>query len=72
MEQDDLMALSRKLDELLRTEEDPREALLELVREHRPKRTMEEARIVFGSSRTRIDTVEEMPRQVLAEYCASE
>ena len=72
MEQDDLMAISRRLDELLRTSDDPREALVELVREHGPERTAEEARIVFGSWRTRIDRVEEMLRQVLAEHSASD
>ena len=72
MEQDDLMAVSRRLDELLRTSDDPREALVELVREHGPERMAEEARIVFGSWRTRIDRMEEILRQVLAEHSASD
>lgn len=72
MDQDDLMAISRRLDELLRTSDDPRDALVELVREGGPKRIAEEARIVFGSWRTRIDSVEEMLRQVLAEHSASD
>ncbi len=72
MDQDDLMAISRRLDELLRTSDDPRDALVELVREDGPKRTAEVARIVFGSWRTRIDRVEEMLRQVLAEHSASD
>ncbi len=72
MDQDDLMAISRRLDELLRTSDDPRDALVELVREHGPERTAEEARIVFGSWRTRIDWVEEMLREVLAEHSASD
>lgn len=72
MEQDDLMAVSRRLDELLRSSDDPGEALVELVREHGPERTAEEARIVFGSWRTRIDRVEEMLRQGLAKHSASE
>ena len=72
MEQDDLMAVSRRLDELLRTSDDPREALVELVREHGPERTAEEARIVFGSWHTRIDRMEEILRQVLAEHSDSD
>ena len=72
MEQDDLMAVSRRLDELFRTSDDPREALVELVREHGPERMAEEARIVFGSWRTRIDRMEEILRQVLAEHSDSD
>ena len=72
MEQDDLMAINRRLDWLLRTSDDPREALVELVREHGPERTAQEARIVFGSWRTRIDGVEEMLKHVLAEHGASD
>ncbi len=72
MEEDELMAISRKLDELLQTSGDPREALVELVRKHGPERSAEVARIVFGSWRTRIDRVEEILKQVLAESGASD
>ena len=58
MDQDDLMAVSRRLDEL--------------VREYGAKRTAEEARIVFGSWRTGIDRMEEIRRQVLAEHSVSD
>ena len=71
MEQHD-MAISRKVEELLRTSDDPRVALVELVREHGPERTAEVARIVFGSGRTRIDAVEEVLKHVLAEHAASD
>ena len=66
MPQDDLMALSRQLEEIIRATGDPRAALAELVREHGPERTAEEARIVFGSLRSRIDLVEEMLKEILA------
>ena len=72
MEEDELMAISRRLDELLQTSGDPREALVELVRQHGPERSAEVARIVFGSWRTRIDRVEEILKQVLAEHGASD
>ena len=71
MEQDDL-AITRRLDELLRTSDDPREALVELVREHGPERTAWVARIAFGSWRSRIEGVEEILKQVLAEHGASD
>ncbi len=62
------MAISRRLDELSRSAGDPRQALVELVREYGPERTAQDARIVFGSWRTRIDLVEETLRVVLAEH----
>ena len=65
--EDDLMALSRRLDELIRASDDPREALRHLLREHGRERTAQEARIVFASWRSRIDLVEDTLRQVLAE-----
>ena len=71
MEQHEL-AIIHRVDELLRTSDDPREALVELVREHGPERTAQVARIVFGSGRTRIDAVEEVLKHVLAEYDASD
>ncbi len=71
MDQHD-MAISHRVDELLRTSDDPREALVELVREHGPERTAAVARIVFGSGRTRIDAVEEVLKHVLAEHDASD
>jgi hypothetical protein len=67
MQQGDLMAISRKLDDLIRRSDDPREALRDLVRVHGPERTAEEARIVFGSWRSRIDLVAETLKEVLAE-----
>ncbi|OGO52937.1 MAG: hypothetical protein A2148_06755 [Chloroflexi bacterium RBG_16_68_14] len=67
MAQDELIALSRRLDELIRSSDDPGEALADLVREYGAQRTAEEARIVFGSWRSRIDLVEDTLRQVLAE-----
>ncbi len=68
MAEDDVMAISRRLDELIRSTEDPREALVEFVREYGPERTAQDARIVFGSWRTRIDLVQETLRVVLAEH----
>jgi hypothetical protein len=68
MEQDDLMAINRRLDELICSSEDPREALADLVRAHGPKKTAEEARIGFGSWRSRIDLVEDTLREVLSEH----
>ena len=70
--EDDLMALSRRLDELIRASDDPREALADLVREFGAQRTAEEARIVFGSWRSRIDLVEDTLRRVLAEQGRAE
>ncbi len=67
MEQHEL-AISHRVEELLRTSNDPREVLVELVREHGPERTAEVARIVFGSGRTRIDAVEEVLKHILAEH----
>ena len=67
MAQDELTALTRRLDELIRSSDDPREALADLVREYGAQRTAEEARIVFGSWRSRIDLVEDTLRQSLAE-----
>ncbi len=66
MPKDDL-ALSRRLDEIIARSDDPREALVELVREYGTERTAREARVVFGSWRSRIDQVEETLRRVLAE-----
>lgn len=71
MEQDDLMAIVNRLDQLIPTLEEPREALVELVREHGPEKTLRAARIAFGSWRTRIDWVEETLRRVLAEHSDS-
>src|SRR3990172_4477698 len=47
--QDDLTAISRRLDELIPTAGDPRDVLADLVRDHGPERTAQEARIVFRS-----------------------
>lgn len=68
MSQDDLMAISRRLDALIPTSDDPHQALADLVREHGAERTAREARIVFGSWRTRIDLVETTLKEVLAEH----
>ena len=65
--QDDLMAIGRRLDDLIPTSADPRDVLADLVREHGPERTAQEARIVFGSWRTRIDLVEGALQEVLAQ-----
>ena len=69
MEQDNLMAISRRLDYLIGgTADDPRGALADLVREHGPETTAEEARIVFGSWRSRIDLVEGALREIVAGH----
>ena len=72
MEQDDLMAIVNRLDQLIPTSEEPREALAELVREHGSEKTLRAARIAFGSWRTRIDWVDETLHRVLAEHSASD
>ncbi len=68
MPEDDVMAISRRLDELIRSAGDPRQALVELVRKHGSERSAQDARVVFGSWRSRIDAVEETLRVVLAEH----
>ena len=67
MVEDEPMAISAKLDELIaRTREDPREALAALVRRYGVARTAVEARIAIGSWRTRIDLVEDALKDILA------
>ena len=69
MVEDEPMAISAKLDELIaRTREDPREALAALVRRYGVARTAVEARIAIGSWRTRIDFVEDKLNEVLVEH----
>ena len=62
---DDVLALSRQLDEIIRGGDEPREPLAELVRQHGGERVAEESRIVFASWRSRVDLVEEVLRGLL-------
>jgi hypothetical protein len=60
VQDEDLLALSRRLDELVRSTSDPSGTLAELVRRYGEERVFEEARIVFASWRSRIDLIEEL------------
>ena len=66
-QEDDLIAISRRLDELIQSSAEPREALAELVRAYGSEQTRRTARIVFASWRSRIDLVEDTLRQIIAE-----
>lgn len=68
MAQDDLLAIERRLSALITSSEEPRAPLIALVQEFGAERTAQEARIVFGSWRSRIDLAEEVLQQVLAEH----
>lgn len=68
MSQDDPMAISRRLDELITTTREALPALREIVAEHGLDRTVQDARIVFASWRSRIDHVEATLDEIVAQH----
>jgi hypothetical protein len=62
---EDMLALTRRLDDLVRSADDPGATLVELLRQYGDQRVAEEAAIVFASWRSRIDLVEEVLRSLL-------
>lgn len=68
MQENGLTAIQERVEALIAsTSENPREVLAQLVREHGPETTAQVARIVFGSWRSRIDEVERVLDDILAQ-----
>lgn len=59
--------LISELDDLIRGTDDPGQVLGRLAQEHGLDETVQVARIVFGSWRSRIDQVEETLNEIVAE-----
>lgn len=68
MQENGLTAIQESVETLIApTSENLRAVLDQLVREHGPERTAQVARIVFGSWRSRIDEVERVLNDILAQ-----
>ena len=67
MPPDDVLELTNRLNDLIRSATDPREALARIIDQFGAQRVAEEARIAFASWRSQVDFIEETLNELLAE-----